>query len=166
MSALVMAKRPKRIFEFGTFEGETTVRLARAAPDAEIVTLDLPEQQARTYVESFGTAEPFSGVGAAYIAAGLGDRITQLREDGKTLDVASLGTFDFIIVDAAHEPPLLMVDSRNALRMLAPGGTIVWDDFNELWPGVKRAVREATAEVGADVVAIDDTGLAVSDSSK
>src|SRR5882724_10437261 len=46
LSAIAVLMHPARIFEIGTFDGATTLRFARAAPTAEILTLDLPPDPA------------------------------------------------------------------------------------------------------------------------
>jgi hypothetical protein len=42
LAALTVLREPRRILEIGTYDGATTRPLARAVPDAEVLTLDLP----------------------------------------------------------------------------------------------------------------------------
>ena len=42
LAALASRRQPRTIFEIGTFDGSTTLLLARAAPAAQVFTLDLP----------------------------------------------------------------------------------------------------------------------------
>src|SRR5947209_165101 len=46
LGAWCQTRRPRRIFEFGTYDGTTTLIMARNAPEAEIFTLDLPQDDA------------------------------------------------------------------------------------------------------------------------
>ncbi|MEI9902686.1 MAG: hypothetical protein WDN06_00885 [Asticcacaulis sp.] len=43
--SLLKLKRPQRIFEFGTYTGQGATQFAANAPDAEVVTLDIPPEE-------------------------------------------------------------------------------------------------------------------------
>ena len=43
---------------------------------------------------------------------------------------------DLIYIDGGHSLPCITRDTENALRVLAPDGTIVWDDYFHLYPDV------------------------------
>src|SRR5689334_12492685 len=45
LRAIAQAIVPRRIFEFGTFDGATTRALAESAPYASVITLDLPDER-------------------------------------------------------------------------------------------------------------------------
>ena len=72
------------------------------------------------------------------------------------------GPFDLIFVDEAHEYDFVVRDTQNALRNLAPNGTIVWHDYGQI-PDVSRAVDELPRELGCH--AITGTRLAVTTAS-
>jgi len=55
---------------------------------------------------------------------------------------------DVIYVDAAHEYDSVLADLRSYWKLLAPGGVMFGDDYNNGWPGVNRAVDEFAAEKG------------------
>jgi hypothetical protein len=38
--------------------------------------------------------------------------------------------FDFIYIDGSHEAEDVLTDSALALRLVAPGGVIIWDDYS------------------------------------
>ncbi len=42
---IALAKKPKRIFEIGTYNGATTLELAKICCESEIFTLDLPQEK-------------------------------------------------------------------------------------------------------------------------
>ena len=141
---LIRCMNAKRLFEIGTFNGSTTRCMAEAAgPDAVVYTLDLPPAQ----FDSEQSPENFSGsmVGSVYRGTSEEPRITQLLGDSRTFDYGPYaGTMDFVFVDAAHDYKHGIVDSRNALKLVRPGGLIVWHDFVPHWAGLVHAIREAT----------------------
>ena len=166
VGALAQLRRPQRIFEFGTYDGATTLLLARAAPQAQIVTFDLPPEE----VEEMGgvVAEQLDivgGAGAKFHGQPEGEHIVQLFGDSRKFDAtpyrASMG---LVLVDGSHEYDCAQADSENALSMLEPGGLIVWDDYAARWPGVVRAVDELADRHGLRVIHLAPLELAVYDS--
>jgi predicted O-methyltransferase YrrM len=103
ISAAVQTLKPLRIFEIGTFDGNTTRRLAEAAPDdAQIFTLDLPEEM----FDATQGPKAFCGsrVGEQYRESPARRKITQIRADATTFDFSPFhGNTDFVFVDAAHD---------------------------------------------------------------
>ena len=144
LTAAVKALQPRTIFEIGTFDGNTTRRLAEAAPENAIVhTLDLPEDA----FDATQGPESFRGsrVGECYSQSPAVGKIRQIRADATTFDFSPFGSgVDFVFVDAAHDYPHGLADSRNALAMVRPGGTIIWHDFEPYWSGLVQAICEAT----------------------
>lgn len=129
----------KRILELGTFAGNTTALMASLAPDAEIVTVDLPD------------GEP---VHVDYVTRSKIDHDTFLRVRGKNLSAPNikfvqsdtfflspcdLGLFDLVWVDAWHLFPNVAWDTYLAYHVCRPGGLILCDDIemNER-PGSQR----------------------------
>lgn len=140
----VRALNAKRIFEIGTFNGETTRYMAECAgPDANIFTLDLPPNE----FDRDQRPEEFSGsrVGEVYRSSPCASRITQILEDSKRFDYSPFtGNVDFVFVDAAHDYIHGLSDSRAALEMVRPGGAIFWHDYVPFWAGLVHGIREAT----------------------
>lgn len=146
LRCIAALRKPKRVFEFGTFDGATTLQLAQACPDAEILTLDLnPESvddaQAATIrgeVDNVRTG----GVGHRFASLPEAERICQLLGDSATFDYSPYhDTVDFVFIDACHDYRFVRSDTVNALK-LAPSGVIIWHDYCPGWPGVVRAVDE------------------------
>jgi hypothetical protein len=54
----------------------------------------------------------------------------------------------------------VMNDTRAALRMLRPGGTIAWDDY-PTWPGVYAALTEIAPTLPGKALHILTTRLVV-----
>jgi predicted O-methyltransferase YrrM len=146
LAALVARQQPLGILEIGTFDGRTTLNLARnAPPDAHVYTIDLPGSAAST------TALRVEAADLTYIGkqeSGIRFRgtpyekmITQLYGDSATFDFGFLkAKIDFVFVDGSHSWDYAMADSRTALSLLRGNrGTIVWHDYGE-WRGVTEAL--------------------------
>jgi predicted O-methyltransferase YrrM len=166
---LVQAIRPGALFEFGTFDGRTTLNLAvNAGPDAKVCTLDLPasgvddtaspiHRHELRYASKASSGERYRGTDAE-------GRIVQLYGDSGTVDFGPYyGRTDFVFIDASHTFDYVVNDSLHALRMLrSSGGTIVWHDYGR-WDGVTAALNQlrlAHESFGA-VAHIAGTTLAV-----
>ena len=161
LSAICMLKRPRLIFEIGTFDGATTARLAASSPEVEVVTLDLPDLESEVQKQAAESGEPSLGVGFRYRDTLGAARIRQLFGDSRTFDFGPwYGKADLVLIDGGHDYDTVLSDSSNAVRMLAPAGTIVWDDYGPTWPDVGRAIDDAAAMFGLPVVRVAGTELA------
>ncbi len=135
----VMAKRARQMFEFGTCTGKTTYLWAvNSPPDARIATLTLPPEAADAIVvarddearavaiaagESVCTDFVYSGTEAEA-------KVTQLFADSMAFDETPyVDTCDLVFVDGAHSYTYVVSDTRKALRMVRPGGLILWHDY-------------------------------------
>jgi len=165
---LAQFRKAERLFEFGTFDGRTTLNLAGNLPEAEVYTLDLPKQllnstQLSLPVEDVKYADKEAS-GARYQGTAPAARIIQLYGDSATFDFAPFyGTLDFIFVDAAHMYEYVLNDSRHALKLLRPGGGIIaWHDYGR-GPGVTQALNELsqTQPEFKSLTHLQDTTLAV-----
>jgi predicted O-methyltransferase YrrM len=145
---LVKNLEPTRVFEFGTFDGRTTLNMAvNAGEEASIYTLDLPRSAIENASRPLHRAEvryadkPASG--ERYQGTEAEARIVQLYGDSGTFDFAAYyGNMDLIFIDASHTFDYVVNDSLHALRMLRPsGGTIIWHDYS-LWDGVTGALNQ------------------------
>jgi predicted O-methyltransferase YrrM len=153
LAALVAkAVNAKSIFEFGTFRGKTSMLLAATCAEAEIVTLDLPDDRAldfnQTQVSSrieITCANLFTEHRGSLIKGELAKRIAQIRQNSADFDPTPyLRRFDFIYIDGSHSYSAAASDTRKALAMLKAGGTIMWDDYPR--PGVWRYLNELNRE--------------------
>ena len=163
IGAMVRIMRPVRILEIGTFEGHTTVNLAANAPaSGHVFTLDLPPDWGRRYAlevpDIHVNAATGSHTGRQFADSPHADGITQLWGDSAEFDWEGHGPFDLILIDGCHSYEYAVSDTRNALRVLRPGGAIVWHDYGML-EDVSRAVDEYSRHL--KVRAIQGTRLAV-----
>lgn len=164
----VLAKRAQRIFELGTATGKTTYLLAVNAPEsARITTLTLSPEQAAALTPSSGSeakttlaAQRESQVTRLYYeGTEAAPKITQLFGDSLDFDPAPYAAaFDLIFIDGGHGAHHVRNDSDLALKMIAPGGTILWHDYAPNAPGVWRELNRLKAD-GRDLVHLKGTTL-------
>jgi len=138
--------RPKTAFEFGTFDGRTTLNIAGSG-DCDVYTLDLPCDQlgsvALKIERSDQTFIKKAVSGVRFHNRPQERRITQLYGDSAAFNFDKyLGDIDFVFVDASHSYEYVLNDSRKAIQLLRNGrGVILWHDYST-WYGVTRALNE------------------------
>jgi predicted O-methyltransferase YrrM len=140
MALLRRYLQPRAIFEFGTFNGRTTLNLAlNAPPDATVHTLDLPTPGETVLPTAWddGQFQLGKAAGSLWTASRCRARIEQLWGDSAYFDQSPYqDRMDLIFIDAAHSYEYVANDTTKAFRMLKPGGIIVWDDYCAWYPGV------------------------------
>ena len=143
LATLVRLSGARRILEFGTFTGYSSISMASALPpDGQIVTCDVdPEATAiaRRYMDE----------------SGHGDKIViRLGPALETIETLE-GPFDLVFIDA--DKPNYRAYYEAALPLLAEDGLIIAD--NVLWSGrvveedgdeSTRAIKEFNEHVRAD----------------
>ena len=168
IARLVASRGAKSIFEFGTFDGRTTLNLANnAGPGAQVVTLDLPAGDADSTVAPLHPHETRyaekATSGARYRGTDAEAAITQLYGDSGTFDFTPYNrAIDFVFVDGSHAYRYVVNDSLHAIEMARPGATIVWHDYGR-WDDVTRALNDLrrTRDEFADLAWIEGTTLVV-----
>jgi predicted O-methyltransferase YrrM len=137
IDVLIRHLRPKVLFEFGTYSGTTTALMAEAsADDAVVHTIELPSAREEIIGRAFRDRPELT------------DKIVQHRVDLKDFDFNPfVATVDFVFIDASHERDDVMADSQHALRLLTPGGVIVWDDYQAAQPGVVAALNALSIDI-------------------
>ncbi|MBI2632542.1 class I SAM-dependent methyltransferase [Candidatus Pacearchaeota archaeon] len=139
MAMLCRMQNPKIAFEFGTFEGFTSLVIARnTKPSARVFTLDLPWGS-----ESPSSYDRFNAsfVKCRYVLYFRGRpeerKIHQLIGDSATIDLSlHRCTMDLIFIDGCHQHSYIENDTKKAFDMLKKNGIIVWHDYNTTWPDV------------------------------
>lgn len=146
LSALMVANRCRRVFEFGTYKGISTTQLAlNLAPGGTVFTIDLPEGDSRYRLNISSPEEQRltkeAGKGQL-VPEDLLARVTFLRMDSAEFDPAPfLESIDLAFVDGAHSYDYVKNDSLKAWQMLRPGGWLVWHDCNPRHGDVVRFLR-------------------------
>ena len=155
------------IIEIGTFDGRTALNLAiNAPPGVSIATLDLPadqpsalaiEQSERRYVDKPAPGARLRSCGGPWRP--YAERVVQLRGDSATFDWSPhVGRAGLVFVDGSHAYDYVRKDSETAMRLVRPGGVVLWHDYG-VWPGVNQALEELDARLGLGLVHIVGTSL-------
>ena len=160
---LLKHKDAKTVFEFGTFNGNTTFHLAlNGNPSARILTLNLPGPATET--EFSHSAEDRKVVrdktrsGERFHGTPQAAKIQELFGDSATFDYSPFrNSIEFALIDAGHEYEYVKNDTEKALVMVKPGGMLVWHDFPNA-PGVARYLTEISTQF--KVMHISGTRLA------
>ncbi|HKP53260.1 MAG TPA: class I SAM-dependent methyltransferase [Chloroflexia bacterium] len=137
--------RPRAVFEIGTFTGGATLLMARhAGPECEVYTLDMPPDDKSLKLPGVDLDPPeanASRIGERFRGTEYERQITQLYGDSATFDYSPYrGKMDLVFVDGSHSYSYVVNDTRKALEMLSPRGTIIWDDCANIHPGVPEAL--------------------------
>jgi predicted O-methyltransferase YrrM len=129
--AAMKSVRARRIFEFGTYLGATTLNLALNAPeDGEVYTFDLPRGiQIDQHPEDVPLTEEHFAVQSEFIGSPVEHKIKVIAGNSLTEDLSRFYPIDFIFIDGGHDLATVAADTRNAVRMLRPGGCIAWHDY-------------------------------------
>ncbi len=139
---LVRNMNAKNVFEIGTFDGRTTINIARALPDGgKITTLDL----SNSYSDGNNTGDE-GGTGYRFKRRTESDRIEQLFGDSIQFRPESVGKkYDMVIVDGDHTERYVMHDTELALSLLRAkeNSMIVWHDVD--YSSVYRALQHVEA---------------------
>jgi predicted O-methyltransferase YrrM len=123
------AKLPRgaRVVEIGTYHGRSTIVLAKAAPEAEIITID-------PY-----TSEPDVGprdlerFHANLEEAGVAARVRHLRLPSADALSAVEGEVDLLYIDGAHDLRTALPDIRGWGARVREGGTmLIHDSFSSV----------------------------------
>jgi predicted O-methyltransferase YrrM len=144
LCSLVSFLNIRKIFEFGTFTGRTTRQLAVNLPDDGVIhTLDTGRDDDSSHFDMKKYGDYVVGEDYCQAPDKICRKIIQHLGDSKSFDFEKWrGTMEFVFIDGGHDYQTVLSDSRNAFKMVAKGGIIVWDDYGDCWPGVKRAVDE------------------------
>ena len=148
----VLAKDARRLFEFGTCTGKTAYLWARNQPaDGTVTTLTLAPDQLGAYQAAAGDdrgAEEDAKQESRfsrflYTGTEVEGRVVQLYGDSKQFDETPYaGSCDVVFVDGSHAYSYVVSDTAKALRMVQPGGLVLWHDYSAGCPGVFRALNE------------------------
>jgi predicted O-methyltransferase YrrM len=140
-----LARRQGTVLEFGTYRGRTTYNLALNAE--HVWTVDLGDAGADADANSESRPYDRYVPGELFIhEPEVAPRVTQILGDSLQLDIrARVPDVGLVFIDGGHSYEVCRADTLNALRVVRPGGVVVWDDYGRFWPGVKRAVDEFAA---------------------
>ncbi len=148
----VLAKGAERMFEFGTCTGKTAYLWATNQPEnGRVATLTLTPDQVGEYAAEDGddTRATAYALGESafrtfrYTGTAAESRIEQLYGDSKAFDDGPhRERYDVVFVDGSHARSYVRSDSAKALRMVKPGGIVLWHDYGPGVPGVFRVLNQ------------------------
>lgn len=150
ISELVHNYKPNSLLEIGTFDGRTTINLAKFSPDnSKVYTLDLPKEELEKtkyklakgetkYVDKNDSGERFKEHHANCVK-----KITQLYGDSASFDFSPyMKQMDFIFIDGSHTAKYVMNDTEIAFKLLkASGGIMLWHDYG-VWKDVTKVLNK------------------------
>lgn len=119
----------KKVLEIGTHSGRFAHFLANIFSDAEIHTIELPENHP-IYLSSYNRSEgeslnQYSNEREKLLKSCKNIRF--IRENSINLTF-SKERYDFIWIDGAHGYPVVSIDIANSLRLTNPNGIVAIDD--------------------------------------
>jgi hypothetical protein len=120
LAHVVNLMKPKRVIEFGTAEGRTTLNLAlHVPPDGEVVTLDFPPIPGQNDVGFFYWDQP------------LKSKIKQIFEGVDTWNSEPYrASAEIVFCDACDQPDGLSAETAQAFKVVKPGGVIFRHDYS------------------------------------
>jgi predicted O-methyltransferase YrrM len=125
------ALRPgARIVEIGSYHGRSTIVLARAAPEAEVVAIDPYVERCRGPHLGERSLERFQ---ENVERAGVHRRVRHVRAFSSDALPAVVGEIDLLYIDGAHELAPALADIRSWGARVRDGGTmLVHDAFSSI----------------------------------
>jgi predicted O-methyltransferase YrrM len=168
LASIVKHLSPRKIFEFGTCKGRTTLNMAANADHLEtLYTLNLNEEQIpEEEIEWLGQdyalhQENRSQIGVLFRKSPHREKIVQLWGDSSRFDFSAFREkIDLALIDASKHYKYVSADSENAYRMLAPGGVLIWHDYDYA-DGVTKGVDDFAGRNNLELAKIHKTTLAV-----
>jgi len=158
---------PKSIFEIGTFRGRTALTFAlNSDPDCVVYTLDLPPHDRGAAKNEAGDADQTiidrCEIGVDYKGKDVSSKIHQLFGNSLSFDFSCYeDRIDLVFIDGAHHYEAARSDTQNALRLLRPGGLVIWHDFAN-YGDYNDVVRAVLDLLPADnVIQIENSQLAI-----
>jgi hypothetical protein len=98
------------------------------------------EAAERQYVEKPSSGDRLRSCHPFWRAAA--SRVEQLLGDSATYDwMPHYGRAGLVFVDGSHIYDYARGDSETAMRLVQPGGVVLWHGYG-VWPGVSRALEE------------------------
>jgi Methyltransferase domain len=137
LATVTRVLRPRKVFEIGTFMGQTTsIFLMNAPPDARVLTMDLPPEgsldsaQQRAYLDTDLDLVRERKLAACVYEMGLESRFEQVLCDSLAFDpTPHRGTVELGFIDGAHALSYVQNDTMKMAVMMAERGLVFWHDY-------------------------------------
>lgn len=145
LEAVCNVARPRSYLEIGVYDGASLATVLGNTELEHIALCDLWGEDWLTWQGGINaTAGSTDHIKALLSRMGYRGTVQFLVGDSVDMLPTLKGQFDLITIDGAHDPEHAASDWNHAKRLLAPGGTIVFDDieFTEI-----RRVYAAVLEI-------------------
>jgi len=165
LCSLIRWKNPKTAIEIGTYKGFTTLHFSRNTSETcRIFTVDLPPEAAGKRASQSSDPHMIKESAISERAFGNESKITQILQDSTSIDWAKIVNqpVDFAFVDGSHLYEHVRKDTEAVLKVLAPGGILVWHDY--LRVEIRRGVGQYLSELqksGLPVYRLEGTTICV-----
>ena len=131
--ALAKHAKAERIFEFGTYQGDTAQALVLNLPQCEIVTIDREDRSSFAH-----------------------KNMLRVVMDSRKFKTARPSSFQLVFIDGGHEPATLENDTRLAYELRAPQGLIVWHDCgNPAFPHIEKYLADRAVRINETMLAVE-----------
>ncbi|MDJ0531164.1 MAG: class I SAM-dependent methyltransferase [Xenococcaceae cyanobacterium MO_207.B15] len=131
--ALILATAARNInasaiLEIGTSEGATTLLLAENAPQAKVITVNIPPEEITEGGVLTTHALTKDKIGWMYKEKGL-INVELILQNTITWN-PNLPKLDMAFIDGCHDTDVVISDTLKILPFMKPGSYIFWHDFN------------------------------------
>lgn len=159
LTAAIRLTKAQRIFEFGTFLGNTTLHMAmNSAENTDIWTLDADDDTLKrlNLLDIYYWRSQFP---MEFLGTGFEHKIYPIRGDSHVYDASRFKhSMDLVLIDGDHSREAVSKDTENALLMLKDEGPacIAWHDYkNPLCGGNTEYLDELSRHL--PLVHVEDT---------
>lgn len=138
---ILLAERPTKLLEVGSFEGLSTVFMIQTLGNIQPIELHCVDTwqggREHTDIDFHAVQENFTRniqQAESEVSNAVNLQLYPVRSDvALPVMQAQLGQeyFDFIYIDGSHEAADVLYDAVNAFKLLRSGGVMVFDDY--LW---------------------------------
>lgn len=144
LSAIVAARKPRRILEIGTYDGRSALAMAANMPaDGKLYTLNLPPDYTQGKTEA-GPDEMLSAkVESGYRWRNTPEetRIEQIFGNSLTFDFTPFGPVQLAFIDGGHTREIVLNDTSRIMEIIdRTDGVILFHDATRY--GVRPALEE------------------------
>ena len=174
---LIIDNRPKIIIEVGTWNGSSAITMAKHAQEHELETtiicidtwLGSPEHRIDAdYRESLHLKHGFPRIYYQFLANVILSDMQHCIVPLPQVSISAcrwltqmgfcdkLGKADLIYIDADHTFNSVYPEITEFWNLLAPGGIMFGDDYNDAWPEVKQAVKVFTENLNKELHIFDN----------
>lgn len=146
----------KRVLEIGSYCGRSTIWIGTSATEVHCIDTWAGDSTPAAGMDMFAAFK------ANLQRYHVGHKVFTYR--GHSSNVINLvpGFFDMVFIDGDHTYPSVKTDIELALKVLSPGGILVFHDYDRACdPGVKQAIQERfrvkeKADVGSLLAIVPD----------